>query len=223
MTEATSGTPVCISRLILVPGLITLAITVLRLVGELQQWSKVLFNSAAGGGGAIIGIVWLVPVFGIYFALKLSRTGQGPVSRWRPIAYAMLGLLVMVSGVFVAYGAHFTFAGNMVVGYLIMAAAVIIQIPAWPALAKTLLAYAYAARIPVAVLMFFAIRGNWGTHYDAPPPEFPVMSFWPRYLQIGLLPQLIFWVAFTVVVGALFGAIVTAIAWRPKPAAQAAS
>ncbi len=52
-------------RLILVPAVITLAVTLLRLVGELQQWSSALFNRSAGGGGAIVGIVWLVPVFGI--------------------------------------------------------------------------------------------------------------------------------------------------------------
>lgn len=25
----------------------------------------------------------------------------------------------------------------------------------------------------VSTVMFFAIRGNWGTHYDGPPPGFP--------------------------------------------------
>ena len=54
-------------RLILVAAVITLAVTLLRLVGELQQWSSALFNREPGGGGAIVGIVWLVPVFGIYF------------------------------------------------------------------------------------------------------------------------------------------------------------
>jgi hypothetical protein len=40
---------------------------------------------------------------------------------------------------------------------------------------------------------FAAIRGNWGTYYDALPPDFPEKSFWPKYLQIALVPQLIFW------------------------------
>ena len=39
-------------QLILVPAVITLAVTLLRLVGELQDWSPALFSKAPGGGGA---------------------------------------------------------------------------------------------------------------------------------------------------------------------------
>ncbi len=81
----------------------------------------------------------------------------------------------------------------------------------WPALAKALVAYGYAARVPVVIIMFFAIRGNWGTHYDGPPPNLPEMTFWPKYLHIALLPQLVFWVAYTVVLGALVGTIAAAV------------
>ena len=38
-------------RLILGPALITLAITLLRLVGELSRWSPSLFNREPGGPG----------------------------------------------------------------------------------------------------------------------------------------------------------------------------
>ena len=97
-----------------------------------------------------------------------------------------------------------------------MVAAAALQFRTWPTLSKALLAYGYAARIPAAIVMFFAIRGRWGTHYDALPPGFADMSFWPTYVQIGLFPQLIFWVAFTVIVGALFGSIATAIFARRR-------
>ncbi len=43
------------------------------------------------------------------------------------------------------------------------ALAAIVTLPGWPALFKTLLAYGYAARIPVAIVMFFAFRGNWAS------------------------------------------------------------
>lgn len=46
------------------------------------------------------------------------------------------------------------------------------------------------------------------------------MAFWPKYLMLVILPQLISWVVFTVVVGLLFGSIAVAIEHRPKPAAQ---
>jgi hypothetical protein len=45
MSDTTSDTNISIGRLILVPSLITLAITLLRVVGELQHWSKCLFNA----------------------------------------------------------------------------------------------------------------------------------------------------------------------------------
>jgi hypothetical protein len=56
MLDASSDSDVSIPRLIMVPSLITLGITILRLIGELQHWSPSLFNPAPGRGGAIIGI-----------------------------------------------------------------------------------------------------------------------------------------------------------------------
>jgi hypothetical protein len=51
-----STSQISIPKLILVPSVITLAVTLLRLVGELQHWPSALFNRDAGGGGSIIGI-----------------------------------------------------------------------------------------------------------------------------------------------------------------------
>ena len=91
--------PISIGRLVLIPGLITLGVTILRLVGELQNWSSLLFNPAPGGGGALIGIVWLVPIFGIYFALKLAAAGERPASLAKAAGLAFLGLVVVAGGV----------------------------------------------------------------------------------------------------------------------------
>lgn len=46
MARTNSGGHVSTLQLIAVPALITLAITVLRLIGERQGWSKVWFNPA---------------------------------------------------------------------------------------------------------------------------------------------------------------------------------
>ena len=59
----------------------------------------------------------------------------------------------------------------MAVGYALMVLACGLAVVGWPSLGKTLFAYGYAARIPVAIVMYFAIRGSWGTHYDALPPD----------------------------------------------------
>ena len=96
------------------------------------------------------------------------------------------------------------------------------QCAGWPGLFRVLVAYGYAARIPVAILMFFAYQGNWGTHYDGLPPGAPVLSLWPKYFLFGVLPQIIAWVAFTVLVGSLFGGIAAALARRGKVAHAAA-
>jgi hypothetical protein len=214
MVETTSYNRTPIVRLIRIPSVITLLITLLRITGELRHWSPTFFNSSPGGGGALVGITWLVLVFGVYFALKLASEGNGPAGVGRSIGMAVLGLVVMAGGGFVAAAPQVNIPGKLLIGLLLFAAAIALQFRTWPKLSKVLLAYGYAARIPVVILTFFAIRGNWGTHYDALPPGFPEASFWTRYIQTALVPQLIFWIAFTVVVGTLFGSIATAIRGR---------
>jgi len=216
MAELPSGNRVPSARLILIPSIITLVVTLIRVVGELRHWSPALFNPSAGGGGALVGITWLVPIFGIYFALKLSGAGEGPVGIGKAIGLAVLGLALLVGGSILTIAPQIHLPGKQPIGLLLIVAAAALQFRTWPALSKALLAYGYAARIPVAIVMFFAIRGNWGTHYDALPPGFSDMSFWPKYVQIGLIPQLVFWVAFTMIVGTLFGSIATAIFSRRK-------
>jgi hypothetical protein len=217
MANTSSGSSLSTSRLITGPAVITLGITILRLVGELRHWSPLLFNTNAGGGGAIIGIAWLPIIFGPYFALKLAGNGEGPSSKGKVIGFAVLGILLTFGGGTVGFAPIFSFPGKLLVGVLVMAAGAAVAINAWPGLGKALLAYAYAARIPVAIVMFFALRGNWGTHYDALPPNYTgPMDFWGKYFLIGLVPQLVFWVVYTVVLGSLCGGIAAAIRGRGK-------
>jgi len=218
-----SDSKLSIPQLILIPSVITLAITILRLVGELNHWPTALFSPEAGGGGAIVGITWLVPIFGIYFAMKLAAAGQGPASAGKAIAYAILGFAVSFAGGYVGFAPKFQFPGKIAVGLVLIAAGGIIPFFAWPALWKVLSAYGYAARIPVVILMYFAIRGNWGTHYDVVPPDFPAdTAFWPKYIQIAFVPQMLGWIVFTIIIGSLFGSIAVAVAHRKKPAPQTA-
>jgi hypothetical protein len=96
-----------------------------------------------------------------------------------------------------------------------MIAAMLLPLRGWRALASTLLAYAFLARIPVALVNFLSLRGSWGTHYEGAPPGFPADTpFWTRYLMIGLVPQITAWIAFTVVVGSLFGITAAALFGR---------
>ncbi len=145
-----------IKNLITIPAIITLAVTLLRLVGEFMNLPAWLANKEAGGPGALIGIAWLAPVFGVYFAGKLANA-----------------------------------PGKL-----------------WKNLLKTLFAYGLAARIPVIIIMAFATFGNWGTHYDAYPPNMADMSLMMKFLFGGVVAQLVFWVCiWTVGTGMIAGLI----------------
>jgi len=209
-------------KLILVPALITLGVTLLRLTGELLHWSPALFNPAPGGGGAIVGIAWLIPVFGIYFGLKLARAGLAAPTG-RAIGLALLGLLIMPIGGFAAVGLGVPQQSLRLLGVFVVLSIIgaAIAYRGWPALGRVLLAYGLAARIPVALVMLAAMLGNWGTHYDVAPPDFPAMSPIAKWVIIGLLPQLTIWIWFTIAGGALVGAIAAAVTARARRPALA--
>jgi hypothetical protein len=98
-------------------------------------------------------------------------------------------------------------------------AGLVVAFLAWPALGRVLLAYGLAARIPVVLVMLAAILGNWGTHYDVPPPGVPEMSGLWKWLVIGVLPQMTVWLWFTSVIGGLFGIAAAALARGRRAAA----
>jgi hypothetical protein len=204
---------VAIKKLILVPAVITLAVTLLRLVGELMHWSTMLFNPAPGGGGAVVGIAWLVIVFGVMFALDLAAAGERPAGVGPAIGYPLLGFALLPAVGFAAtkLGAPPNSFALFAVFVVCSILGALIAFRGWPALGRTLLAYGLAARIPVAIVMLFAMLGNWGTHYDVAPPGFPEMGPIPKWLLIGVVPQLTIWIWFTMAVGAFGGGIALAI------------
>ena len=218
MDEPRSTSQSSIGNLILIPAIITLGITILRLVGELQHWTPILFNRDAGGGGALLGISWLPLILGPYFAVKLARSERGPAGLGRPLGMAVAGLVVFFLASYLAFATTIAIPVRMTAGFALMIVAGVIPVMGWPTLGKTLIAYGYAARIPVTIIMYFAIRGNWGTHYDALPPEYTgPSSVLAKFFFLGVLPQFVFWVAYTVVVGALLGTIAAAVVHRRRP------
>ncbi len=210
--------PASIWGLIAVPALITLAITILRLAGELRHWPSPWFNAAAGGGGAVIGISWLPLILGPYFAVKLIGQGDAPSGTGRALGFSFLGLgLFVVSMVW----AGSTFAHPSYLTLVPLALTLVVAfVPGigWRTLGNSLVAYAFAARVPVLVVMYLAMRGNggqgWGTHYDAIAPVFAHSSFFKKYLYEAFVPQMTIWIGWTVCVGTVFGAV-TAALMRP--------
>ncbi|MGB7624842.1 MAG: hypothetical protein WBN92_21045 [Terriglobia bacterium] len=211
--------------LITIPALITLGITILRLTGELQHWSPLWFNPTPGGGGALIGISWLPIIFGPYFAVKLARAGDGPTSVGRSVGFAVLGFVVYaLGGLLFGLTAQHPNILTLLASLLMLFAGFVPRL-GWASLNDALLSYAFAARIPVLVVMYLAMSGNggagWGTHYDGVPPMLTNATLSVKYFYAGVLPQMTLWIGFTVVVGSLIGTIAAAVAQRGKRSAQA--
>jgi hypothetical protein len=214
--------PVSILNLIAVPAIITLGVTILRLEGELHHWSMTFFNRSAGGGGALVGISWLPIIFGPYFALKLAGSGAGPASLGKATKFMLLGLLVFIiggvgEGISVVKLHNFRLA---LVAFIVMLIAAIIPRAGWRSLGNTLLAYAFAARIPVLVVMYLAMSANgglgWGTHYDAAEPPFTHLPLGVKFFDLAVVPQMTLWIGYTVILGSIFGIILTALFRRSR-------
>jgi hypothetical protein len=215
------------ARLVVAPAVLALAVTILRLVGELNDWSRVLFRRDAGGLGALVGVIWLAPFVGVHFALRLVRQGHGPTQPRRAIVHALLGVAAFLAFGLVALRLWPPYLVQVAAGAAVAALVVALQLRGWPSLGRLLLLYALASRGPVALVMLFAILGSWGTHYDAFPPGFPIEDPLERWFWGGLVVQMTVWVGNTVLLGAVAGSIAAAPAMKrqvepPAPRAAAA-
>jgi len=188
------------------PVLLSVGVTMLRLVGELRGWAPAYFSRVPGGGLSPLGIVWLVPLVGFFVGWRLQRAGHEPPSpalaAWLPA-----GALVVVPAVVYALGRALdtSWTGNLSLWAAASGLALAVALAGWPALGWRLLVYAVAVRAFVVAVMGWAVWRDWGTHYDVPPPGFPAMPQLKRWLWIAVLPQATIWVAFTVALGALCG------------------
>ena len=105
MAERNPAAHVSTARLILIPSLIALAITILRLVGELQHWSPTWFDPDAGGitptgVSWVIGITWLPLAFGVYFAHRLVAASVAPENPLKAVGLALLAVAIFAAGMF---------------------------------------------------------------------------------------------------------------------------
>ena len=207
-------------RLLAVPVAITFGVTMLRLVGELQNWSPTLFSREPGGLGALVGIIWLAPLVGVYFGRRLLNAGQAPPSIKRALLHGLGAVPVLVGWGLVNAVLWPPFQVQVLATALVSVAVVVLQMRGWPELGKLLLWYAIGARIPVVVIMLLAIVGRWGTHYDAFPEGFPLTEPIEIWFWAGLLVQMTFWVGATVLLGAIGGTVAAAVSDRRGGAAQ---
>ncbi len=200
-------------RLAVPPGCIALAVTLLRLAGERSGWSETWFSRVTAGlvpasaVSWVVGITWLALPFGVYFAWKLLATGNRPAATWRAVLFAVVAVLVLyLAPRLLLPPLRPTFHGYLVGVWSIAAVCAALAWTAWPSLARTLLCYGLLSRAPVVLVMLLAMHGRWGTHYDyADIPQFQQMPLWSGFLLLAFVPQLVFWVGFTIVAGMLAG------------------
>ena len=115
-TPASPSSAPCIRSTVIGASLITLAVTLLRLVLELGRAPGWLASAEGGGGRALIGIAWLPFVFGPLFALRLRPQVESAKALFKPLAKALLqyGLgarlpvaLVTIPAVLLGWNVHY--------------------------------------------------------------------------------------------------------------------
>ncbi|HSR54163.1 MAG TPA: hypothetical protein VLV83_25320 [Acidobacteriota bacterium] len=203
-----SNGDISIKNWIIVPAVITLLVTLLRLTGELMRWNELFFGRGSGGGGSIVGISYLVPIFGIYFGYKLASAGHRPESLGKAALWLVLGLVASIAlsiGVF-ALSPQPSILGG-IGGLITLAIVYWLASKGWSSLVRILTAYGFAARIPVAIVALLAMYGNWGTHYELGPEGYEQPNLFLRWLEIGLFPQMTVWIVYTIVFGGLFACL----------------
>jgi len=205
-------------------ALVSLGLTLLRLYGELHGWSPLLFSRDAGGRFALVGIAWLVPLLGIWFALRLQEQGRTPARSGRALLLSFVGLVLLAApGPIVGdpdssippSGKIALLNGSVLVGAAL-------AFVGWKELGRSLVAFGYLSRLPVVVVMYVAMQKNWGTHFEKGMPGLPEMEFFLKWLVIAVLPQFVTWICYTVIVGSLFGALTAVLHRKKEPAAATA-
>lgn len=161
MTSAVS--PPTTRSLILVPAVITLALTLVRLTLEIGGAPSWLASNAPGGARALLGIVWLPLVFGPWFAARL-RPHVAPGKRfwlrlWKTLtlygfAARVPVVVITIAAVVGNWGTHYEKFGNETgVGFRIGAgfvAQLVIWACIWTPLAGLLSALVVSAFQPRA-------------------------------------------------------------------------
>ncbi len=215
-----------ILSLVLVPAIITLIVSVLRLVGELQGWGNPLVDNHAPGhedqGLALLGASWLIFIFGLWFGLKIRKSTGEPAHIGKTALKLVLAFAITMGGFFLFQSMGLIVQPSaeepgemqgLVYMMGLLAVSAVITLIAWPRLAITLLVYGLLARIPVVVITYLAWGNDeWDTHYTKLPAG--VVAEGNDALMALIMPQLTVWIVFTMMAGGLLGCLGAVIAGK---------
>ncbi len=206
--------------IVAIGAVVAAVVSGVRFYGELNGWTypllgKNLFSTEVGGGGSILGVATLVPLFGFWFGRRLAADGRAPSSLLRSFFLHIVGVAVCV-GVMWA-----TMEGGFLEGWEqkshAFAAASIVAglfaLLAWPASWIVNAAFGILTRVPIVLIQYVAIHKGWDTHYSKAHPDLPSD---PETMVYALtLVQISFWpLAFTTLVGGIFATLGAATARR---------
>lgn len=198
-------------RLILAPSIVTLAVSVVRVVGEREGW----FPTKEGGFGVLAGIFFVGLLFAAWFALRLRRAGSAPRVRL-PWAWSLASILPVV----IAFGltapklmeqeandaGYAALQTSALAGAAAAAIAAVVQFVVWPRLAWTLLCYAIPARLTVIAITWLAKSQAWDTHYTKFGPKGWTFDMAGTMTRTAVM-QFGFWIPITIVTGTLLGVV----------------
>jgi len=193
-------------KLVLVAGILTLAVNLLRVYGELHGWDPVYFNTEAGGHGAVVGIAWLVPIFGFLFGRSLAKAGKAPGRTLTALVIHLLGFVLAMGVAFGAFKLITDVDQRFLVLWITCWVFALFGLFAWPAAFFVNLLYGVLARGPVVVLTHLAFTNNWDTHMvklgpGVTAPDDAQREFWL------MMAQATAWMGFTILVGGFFAVL----------------
>jgi len=200
--------------MLLVLGVLTLVVTVVRLIGELNHWNPTWFGTEAGSPMNPFGIVWLVPVVGLLLGRRLAQGGGAP-KFVAGFFVPMFGFLMLMASMGMLGD---NFEGEQlieVMDYVMLGAPVLslLALFVWPRAFVAMLAYAVLARVPVMLIQYLDIQNGWQTHYGKVHEAFAGRDADARIWMLTKA-QLCFWMSFTVLLGCAFAAVGAATARR---------
>ncbi len=198
------------SRAVVIAGILTLVLSAVRLYGELEGWDPKYFSREAGGGMALAGIAWLVPIFGLWFGARLARNGRAPARTGRAIGFPLIGFALMV-GVFVLQMRVLKLEGTAasLLFWVTGPVCALFGAVAWPAMFATNLGYGLLARLPIVAVTYWAVRAGWDVHHVKLPPSSTTLEAEKAFFLS--MAQVTLWVPFTILVGGFFGGIAAAM------------
>lgn len=202
-------------RLVLWPVLLTLVVNVLRLVLQVQG----VVGTGSGGGGALVGITWLIFLFGGVLGWRIARTHP---PRWRPAwLWTLLALIAILVTVILGFSGidrvdqseegFQKLRQTVLIGCGVAILMALFCAAVWPRLAGAMLLYALPTRATVLVLTWLAKSNQWDTHYTKFGPSGIERESMSETLVSAGAAQFGFWVPFTVVGGCLAGAVAGAL------------